>query len=242
MYLKVGGNVRPFCEADVLPQYQLFYDGQRQLYKTGITMQIEGRIVQQTSATQSGMTNLIRLLQQQLAQTTPDVILLEDDGVTESAISLKSANCISGPLLLDYSLGANEGSVYPTSLPYSATYYGEVASSSGANPITFFNETLDKSGGGPIRVHVGGAINVPEEQIGQQYEVYRYVQAGSARGLYGYPLVPQPIFPGSLKRPGRVVLGGPQERGRINMEFLISWTYEFESAYELFGVPHTFTV
>lgn len=244
MYLKIGSALRPFVEANVEPSYQFFYDGQRRLYKTGVTLRIEGRIVQQTAATQSGMTQLIKLLQQQSLQANPDIILLEDDGATPSALSLYANQCLQGPDCLGLELPSNTDRIYVTSCPYSLSYYAEVqVGSGGGNPVIEFHEEIDDSGsGGWERVHVGGAINPPEEQIASQYSVYRYRQFGSAVGAYALPSVPPPIWPGALKRPRpQLSYGSPQMIGNVLQNFRISWQYEYESAYALFGRPHTFT-
>jgi len=239
MYLRIGGTLRPFVEADVEPSYQPFYDGQRRIYKTGVTMRVSGRIVQNESPTQAGMTALIQTLQQQLSAPRPDIVLLGDDGSTPSAISLYASNCVSGPEVRELTLPSNAGKLYLTSCPYSFTVYGEVTAGSGSTILEFMEAIQDAGTGGYEIVHVGGAINPPERQIGQQYTPYRYTQQGFAVGAFGYPVIPPPIWPGALKRPRpQVMYEGPQIIGPIPQNFRVSWSYEYESAYELFGIPH----
>lgn len=243
MYLKIGGAVRPFVEADIEPTYQFFYDGLRRLFKIGVTARITGRIVLEDPS-QGNMTTAIDLLGSQLKQPRPDIVLLEDDGATPTAFVFRAADCILGPDILEANLPSNAGKVYATSQPYEATFYAEILATSEANPIIEFRETVDDSGsGGWERVFVGGAINPPEEQIGQQYATYRYIQQGSAVGLFSYPPIPPPLWPGALKRPRpRVARESADTLGAVRpTNFRISWAYEFESNYELFGEPHTFT-
>lgn len=243
MYLKIGGAIRPFVEADIQPSYQNFYDGRRVLYKVGITLRIEGRIVLQQNASERNMSVAIQVLLQHFRQSRPDIVLLESDGITPTPISFTSANCLQGPDVLDLALESNEGKVYSTSQPYSATVYLEQLTNSAANPIIEFRETIDDSGeGGFERILVGGAINFPEEQIARQFAPYRYIQQGYAVGLLGYPSVPPPIWPGALKRQRpRITKEGPTPTGRVLTNWRIAWAWEYESAYELFGNPHYLT-
>lgn len=244
MYLKVGGAIRPFVEANVEPTYRLIYDGQRRIVKTAVTFAIDGRIVLQDGASQRAMTQAIELMFRQFSQPNPDIILLEDDGSTESAIKLRRQDCLLGPEVVELSLPSNEGRVYSVSAPYRITVTAEISRASGANPIVAFSEMLaDLGTGGWEKVYVGGAINPPEEQIAQQFTTYKYVQQGSAVGMFGYPTIPPPIFPRYLKRPRpRVERMGPEILGNVPQNYRISWAYEYESAWELRGFPHNFTL
>lgn len=240
MYLRIGAYTRPFLEANVEPNFQNFFDGQRRLYKTGVTFQIDGKIVLQTGASEAAMTREINALKAAIVQTNPDVVLLNSDNVTPSHFALYARQCIVGPQVTSWSFPSNSGRLYHTSCPYSLTVYAEMPAGNG-NPILDFSETVDDAGtGGYERVFVGGAINPPEEQIGQQYSTYRYVQAGSAMGLYGYPQVPPPIWPFALKRPRpRITRSSPEIMGATLQNFRINWSYEYESSFELFGDPHS---
>lgn len=240
MYLRIGGYTRPFLEANVDPSFQNFFDGQRRLYKTGVTYQIDGKIVLQTGASEAAMTREINALKVALGQINPDVILLNSDGVTPSHFALYANKCVVGPQIMNWAFPSNAGRLYHTSCPYSITVYAEQPVGNGS-PILAFNETVDDQGtGGWEKVFVGGAINPPEEQIGQQYSTYRYTQSGSAMGLYGWPQVPPPLWPFALKRQRpKIQRSSPELMGDVAQNYRISWAYEYESPFELFGDPHT---
>lgn len=107
--------------------------------------------------------------------------------------------------------------------------------------MSLFELIEDAGTGGWEKVFVGGAINPAEEQIGKQHATYKYMQTGSAVGLFNYPPVPPPVWPGSLKRPNpRLSYTSPQMVGNVLTNYGISWAYEYESPHKLFGKPHTF--
>jgi hypothetical protein len=243
MYLRVGGRLRPFNEADASISYQPIFDGERRMVKVHTTWQIDGVIVLQENATQSRMTAALQVLEQDFRQYRPDLVFLEDNGATESKLSLLSALCLDGPRLTNFSYPKNADKVYSNGMPYTATMEADTSAGSVGNAIIDFTEAITDEGvGGWERVFVGGAINLPEEQIGTQYNPYRYRQSGTALGLYDYPQIPPPIWPALLKRPDPVVTTvSPEIRGSVDQNFRISWTYIFESAYKLYGRPHRIT-
>lgn len=243
MYLRIGGRLRPFNEADASISYFPVFDGLRRMVKVRTVWQIDGSIVLQQNATQSNMTQALAILENDFRQPRPDLVFLEDDGSTPSRLSLLAQNCLDGPRLTNFSYPKNADKVYAISVPYTATMEADSIVGSAGNAIMEFNEEIvDNGDGGWERVHVGGAINPPEEQIGVQHNVYTYRQTGSAVGLYDYPQVPPAIWPALLKRPyPATVLSAPQIRGAVDQMFRINWSYTFESSYRLFGRPHRIT-
>jgi len=243
MYLRVGGKVRPFNEADVSISYQAVFDGLRRLVKVQTTWQIDGTVLLQTDASQRNMSAALATLEADFRQPTPDLIFLEDNGSTPTPLQLLARNCLSGPSLTNFNYPKDSNKVYAIGTPYTATYVADSLAAGAGRPIIEFSESVTDTGeGGWERVHVGGAINLPEEQIGTQYKPYRYTQSGSAVGLLAYPSVPPPIWPASLKRPRpQVSLMSPEILGAVDQMFRISWAYSYESARPLVGYPHRFT-
>jgi len=238
MFLKVGGEIRSIAEVKTAPQYKLFYAGNRSLYKLGVTITIDGRIVLQDNATQTQMTAEINRLTRALSTPRPDVVLLNDDGVTPSAFAFYANQCIDGPNLQELSFSTSDSSVYSASQPYTATYYAESLVTTGSQ-IVEFKEMIDCDPGGEERVMVGGAVNLPERQIGRQYAPWKYTQQGTAVGLFAYPEVPPPLWPGFLvKDEPRVMDESPDTQGPIPMNFRRSWVYQYESPFKLYGAPH----
>jgi hypothetical protein len=243
MFLKIGGRVRPFNEADASISYTPIFDGQRRIVKVHQVWQIDGNVNLQTNASQTRMTQSLRILEQDFSQYRPDLVFLEDNGSTPSALQLLASNCLQGPELTNFSYPKNPNKVYATGHPYVATMEADVIGAATGNAILQFSEQVVSEGtGGWERVHVGGAINLPEEQIGTQYNPYVYRQSGFAVGLFGYPTIPPPLWPSKLKRPNpQVVDVSPEIIGPIDQHFRRSWTYIFESAYPLTGYPHRTT-
>ena len=240
MYFKIGGVFRPFQEVDAAISAELRFDGSRRLVATRQVWQISGRLVLQEDATQTNMTAALGQLDQDYRQERPDLIFYQDDQTTPSHLQLLRANCLDGPNLTNFSYPQSPDKVYANCVPYAATFEADVPINSAGNPIMEFREeVIDVGSGGWERVHVGGTINPPEEQIGTQFNVYRYQQTGSAVGLYDYPQIPPPIWPAALKRPNpRKVKSSPEVQGPVKQRFRIQWTYEYEASYELFGNPH----
>ena len=84
------------------------------------------------------------------------------------------------------------------------------------------------------------AINPAEWQIFQSFQPYIYVQSGTAVGMFGYPLIPDGIWPPAFQlEPVRPRYGGARKQGPIPQEYVISWEYKFGSTRPLIGVPHT---
>lgn len=243
MFLRIGGKLRPFNEADASITYTPIFDGQRRMVKVHQTWQIDGTVLLQTNATQTRMTQALNILEQDFSQYRPDLIFLEDNGATPSVLKLLASNCLTGPELTNFSFPKSPEKVYATGVPYVAIMEADVSAIAAGNAILAFTEEVVSEGsGGWERVHVGGAINLPEEQIGTQYNPYRYRQSGTAVGLYGYPYIPPPLWPSKLKRPNpQVVESSPEILGLVDQNFRISWSYMFESAYPLTGHPHRTT-
>jgi hypothetical protein len=243
MYLKVGGRLRPFNEADASISYDVIFDGERNAAKIIQTWRIDGVVNQQESdASQSKMTAKLQTLESDFNQYRPDLIFLEDDGRTESALKIRRQQCLAGPDLTNFSYPKDGNKVYATGHPYTASFVCETAVNARNAILEFSEEVVGGGDGGWERVHVGGAINLPEEQIGTQHNFYRYRQSGSAVGLFDYPNIPPPLWPSKLKRPApQITKTSARKPGPVDQEFRISWVYEFETVYPLTGRPHRFT-
>ena len=238
MYLKIGSRIRPFNEADVGITYEPRFDVQRKMVAVSEVWNISGRVVLQTNATQTRMTQALMLLQQDFEQYRPDLVFLEDNGVTESFFKLKANELLEGPTLIGASFPDDPSNVYETGTAYTATMMG-VRPIGTSNAILSFTETIScPESGGEIRGYVGGAINLPELQTFKQHQYFHFYQTGSAVGLYGYPVPPPPIWPAYLLKRMIPTRTAPRIQGPVKQEFEVSWQYEFGSPFELIGAPH----
>lgn len=241
MYLSIGGIMRPFNEARASISYEITYDGLNRASLVKTIWGISGRVIQQSDATQSGMTLKLEKLKRDIQAYRPDLIFYEDDGVTQTALKLLAADAVDGPRLLDFSFPDKAPDIYPTGVEYGCTFEATGRmSGSASNPITEFREVVTPNGGGQELILVGGAINPAEYQIAKQNAPWYYTQSGSAVGMFGYPPVPPPLWPGAQLKPMQPVLEAPLVAAPIPMYFRVSWSYEFGSPFRLYGVPHTF--
>lgn len=239
MYLRIGSFTRPFNEATASITYQPQYDARNRVIAVKERWAISGRIVLQTNATQSRMTAAIRTLSRDANQVRPDLVFIEDDGVTETALALRAADCVEGPNLISASFPDDSANVYATGVQYGLDYEAmRVAQGSGSDIVTEFQETVANPSGGEVRGYVGGAINFPELQRFRQHAPFEYTQSGTAVGMYGYPIPPLPLWPQFLLRKPEIVRTGPEINGPIPMYFRVDWSYSFGSPFELFGNPH----
>lgn len=242
MYLSIGGVLRPFNEARAAISYEIVYDGMNRAALVKSLWGISGRVIQQSNATQAGMTIKLRQLASDIQKPRPDLIFYEDDGATQTALKLLAADCVDGPNLTDLSFPDKAPDIYPTGVEYGCTFQAtNLALNASSNPITEFTEIITPGGGGQEVILVGGAINPAEYQTAKQNAPWYYTQSGSAVGMFGYPPVPPPLWPDCLLKTMQPVRESPRVAGPIGMYYRISWSYDFGSPWQLFGLPHTFT-
>lgn len=132
-----------------------------------------------------------------------------------------------------------EGVEYVTSRTYSVTLSADYP----FNGVTLleFQETLSFVGTcGPRFVWLDTLNGPPEKQIVQQKTTQRVVQSGSALGYFNRPPPPPPLWPGNEHEKERqIVLTSPRIVFGRAVDHGISWSYSFESAVPLLGVPRT---
>lgn len=131
-----------------------------------------------------------------------------------------------------------EGAQLTTFLDYTITATADYPAGSGTGLLRSFSETLAFSGGGPRRA-VLECVNVPpQEQVLTAYTAYRATQTGQAVGMFAYPPVPAPLFPGKLEVALQPAFGSPKLRNGVYTDFPVSWSYSFVSATPLVGFPN----
>lgn len=241
MYLKIGNVLRQFNEVKTPSiSYKPFYDARRRIAYVEEQWQISGRIVLQTNATQTRMTQALQQLESDWNQTRPSLLFVEDNGVTPSFLKLDASTCFDGPNVVDSSFPGDAADIYATGMLWAVTVVAKRLPAGAGNSILEFSESVAKVSGGTIIGFVGGAINYPERQIFKQHEPYMYEQTGRAVGLFGYPDPPPPLWPGAQLEEMKPVLISPRVTGSVNSEFEVQWSYRFGNEFPLAGVPHTF--
>jgi|688.fasta_scaffold04211_24 hypothetical protein len=238
MILYINGVPRPANEAVASITYQPTYDATRVITKTTERWDISGRIIPEHPTSSAKMTAALQLLNQTFSQPEPDLIFTEVDG-TPTALELRSVNCLRGPYIIDSGIPNQADDVYRNGMSYRITFEAERFIGGGSRvPILEFSEQLSSESGGEEHVYVGGAVNFPERQVAFQRKQYVYTQSGRAVGLLAYPFVPPPIWPFAQMKIPRISKMGPRKIGKVDTEYEISWSYEFEWHQPLYGNPH----
>jgi hypothetical protein len=189
------------------------------------------------AADQPGITAAIAALRSAYNVNGCDLGLYLDDGVTLTDHVMTSAAALGGTRVtaLDFPSGA--GAEYSTFRSYSIAVEAEFPDTS--NNLLDFSETLSFEGtGGPRVIYLDTLAGLPQAQLAQQRTTCRARQQGRAVGLATYPPIATPIWPGAeLPDERRLVVRSPKRVAGNLTEFVVEWTYVFESAGALAGMP-----
>lgn len=111
--------------------------------------------------------------------------------------------------------------------------------------LSYWKETIEFWGGGPKVRHQESVKGRPRPQQIKAYTTYHARQFGTIVGLYDYAPYPSPIWRGTpphlsdldRKSPGNPTPQGIAGAARFK-DYPRSYSYEFESATPLFGIPN----
>ncbi len=160
------------------------------------------------------------------------------DGTT-TLFSLPSAGSLTGvKVVKPPSFPSNTGAALTTFADYEIVLTADYPAGAGQGALRSFSETLAFSGGGPRATVVECANAPPQPQILNLYTAYRATQVGQAVGVFAYPPVPAPLFPGALEVAGSPTYGSPKYRNGAYTDWPVSWSYSFVSATPLAGYPN----
>jgi hypothetical protein len=238
MLLKFGGFSHAVAEVDVAMTAETIFTDDGTPWATDKRWTITGDILGGSAAEiDTAVTLLIDAYE---AGTTGDLILTLPSGASAYAVSALAGDALGGQLVVtrppSFPTMANAG--YVTTLPFSIEVGGRFPLSDVSVALRSFSESLTFSGGGPQFAHLELITGRPRAQRVRDSTIYRATQAGQAVGIYRYPQRPSPIWPqAQVVSPVRQV-DSPSRIGGVYTDFPISWSYEFESAYPLFGTPN----
>jgi hypothetical protein len=240
MYLAYGSYTHAANEANVVISRQPMYadGGIVRGYKE--TWRISGWLQADTTAE---LTTAINALKVGYSVQGQNVGLYLDDGtLTSHYITSQLTNggvrVVDGP-----SFPVGDGTEYVSHRRYEIALEAELLLLT--VPILAFHESLSFSGGGPRDVHLQPLTGLPVKQRVAQATPYRVSQTGSAIGQFSYPFPPPPIWPvAEMRDQRRIEQKSPKRAGPIGYpyftEFQIDWSYQFEAAIPLVGLPHRF--
>lgn len=235
MYLAYGNYRHADNEAEYTISTSPVETDDGDLYASVTTWQISGQIHADTTAQ---LVTALRTLEAAYSTWDRDLVFYDDNGNVCHA--LRSAGSSSGVRVIGFGYPNGTGAQLSTFRDYTITVQAEYPV--GATPYRSFRETLSFQGGGPERAVLEIVNGPPQEQILKSQTAFRAVQSGSAVGLYGYPPVPPPLFPGKERvqsvPPGNPQFGSPRVRQGRATDFPVSWSYEFWSATPMAGFPN----
>src|SRR5262245_55968910 len=234
MYLKYGSYTHAQNEPAVQIARRAVFSprGYRQAVRE--TWRIVGVL---HAANQSALTAAIAALRSAYNVNGLDLGLYLDDQTTLTDHALISGASLGGTRVTALDFPTGTGAEYSTFRSYSITVEADFPDAS--NNLLDFSETLSFDGtSGPRVVFLDTLEGLPQPQLAQHRTQSRARQSGRAVGLPTYPGAAPPIWPAAELLPERrLVLRSPRRVAGNLTEFIVEWTYVFESIAPLAGVP-----
>lgn len=236
MYFRYGGYTHDAGEvtlSSINRTTEFSARGQPKISK--VTWNIQGILQADTNAL---LTAALRRLEAAYARQGGDAGLYNDDGSATAHI-LTSGNAIGGVRSLGISYPKGDSIEYVLQRTYSVTLEADYPFTS--TGVIEFSETLSFTGTcGPRFIYLPVINGMPEKQIVQQKTTQRASQSGSAMGFSARPVPPAPLWPKDEHEEQRTIgLTAPKWLNGREIDYGVSWSYSFESASPLNGVPRS---
>lgn len=193
-----------------------------------------------TGTGQADLTQKASALATALAVNFNDLVFLDDTGAQTQTV-LKNVSSITGVRIKNLEWPTSQGPEYATIRSFSFDAMAEYPLARTATLLLSFTETLSFAGGGPLFAHRLAINGLPQKQLIYPATVFRATQSGHAEGYLIAPTVPQPQWPNALKQSGDLKRTSPERKGRGYQGYGVQWSFEFESAYPLIGIPTLWT-
>jgi hypothetical protein len=199
----------------------------------------------QLDGDQGALTTQINLLEAAYSDHGKDLVIYENDGSTPTQHFLLNAGSIDGVQVKDISYLAvdprygQSGVEYLFKRTYRIIVEAELVADDAFALTSWEERVVGIGNGGPIFIMKGALTGPPQPQIIQQQSSFRTIQMGRAVGYLGYPgFIATPIWPQYEHLERRQVIPETPRFGPVrNVDFPISWRYEFESSSALVGQP-----
>jgi hypothetical protein len=237
MYLKYGSYQHAANEASVVISKDTVFSEAGTARGLRERWNIQGRL---QADDQAALTAAIGALEAAYAVQAQDVGFYVDDGQPtshriESAATLGGVRVISPP-----SFPQGQGAEYSTFRTYSIVLEAEWLDTQAG--LLSWHESIRFSGGGPQFGHLEPINGQPVKQLLKQATTYRAVQSGEAVGYLAYPVPALPIWPQAEHVNRREIhfdlprRSGPPGHATYT-QFKVRWSYVFEDAGPLLGLP-----
>ena len=189
---------------------------------------------------QASLTTAINTLAAAYSIQGQDLALYRDnDQPTSHAITSAATNG-GVRVVVPPSFPEGKGAEYSTFRNYTIVLAAELLDAS--TTILNWQETLTFRGGGPQFAYLEPITGLPQKQLLKQATTYRALQSGEAVGQLGYPVPASPLWPNAEHTGQRQVryelprrMGPPGSP--TYTQFKVTWSYNFEDAGPLVGLP-----
>ena len=243
MYIQYGNYRHAIGEASIVVS-------QQPEYQSGIAVAIRVRydvagrlqITDQgnLSANQAAMTAALAALESAYEVNGLDFGLYQDNGAPTQHVLLSNNSLGGNRVVMCPSYPRGNGAEYSTFRNYTLAVEGLI-------PNTFaglieWHETLDFSGGGPQVVWLECLTGDPQPQLVKEQTTFKARQSGSCLGNLGFVPAPDPLWPYALHADRTSIRLTNPERlgitGVVYRNYRTEWSYEFEDAAPLAGLPN----
>jgi hypothetical protein len=191
-------------------------------------------------ANQSAMTAALLSLEAAYAVNGFDFGLYQDDGSPTRHVLLSGATLGGNRVVMSPSYPRGNGAEYSTFRNYTLAIEGLIPNLFAG--LIEWHETLEFSGGGPQLVWLEFLTGDPQPQLVKEQTTFKARQTGSSLGNLGFVPAPDPLWPASLHEDRtNIRLSNPERiglTGIVYRNYRTEWSYEFEDAAPLDGLPN----
>lgn len=193
--------------------------------------------------TQEGLLAAVQEMIDAYSVQAQDAVLYLPDGVTPTPHQLISSQTVGGVRVTQQpSFEQWRGGELGLYRSYTIALEAELPSADPAAQLLDWQETLTFVGGGPLFIYLATLNGLPVYQQTQQFTTYKVSQTGRAVGFMGWPLPPYPIWPAAEHQEQRLLSRSTPRRvgastGAADIEWEVTWGYQFESSLALVGTP-----
>jgi hypothetical protein len=233
--LRIGTYFFDQNATEVTSSAELKFNEGGQPYSQLVSLDVAGFL---SGTSQADLTQKASALTNVLSTPFQDVVLLQDSG-SPSQTGLLNATSLTGVRFYGPHFDRAQGAEYATLRHFSFRATAEYAAPGSASLLLSWTETLELSGGGPLRTVLTAVAGPMQEQQVYPATPYEARQTGAIVGYQAYPPAPAPIFPAKLRQSGNFSRTSPRRKGRPGAYegYAVRYSYEFVSATPLIGLP-----
>jgi hypothetical protein len=237
MYLKYGNYQHAAGEASVAISKERLYSDAGIVRGMRERWDIQGML---TAADAAGLSSAIDALSAAYAIQGQDVGFYFDNGQPTSHFITSGATNGGVRVIAPPSFPQGKGAEYSTFRSYAIALEAEWLDPEAS--LLSWSESIRLSGGGPQFAFLEPIAGPPVKQLLKQATTYSARQSGEAVGYTSYPVPPGPLWPAAEHVDRREIryelprrMGPPGSATYTH--FRVSWSYSFEDAGPLLGLP-----